>query len=110
MTMKSFLLPALVIAMTLTPRPAAAKKPSLRQVIDHFFELVDSKAVDRFAEVDASDLVMKTPMGVQRGVEGHQNVTRGFAAAFPDFKHTVTQCVESGDRISCEGTFVGNHT
>jgi len=81
-----------------------------RQFIDRYFEIVDSKNVERFAEIDSPDLLMKVPMGTVRGIEGHQGLTRGFAAAFPNFKHTVTSFLESDDRIACEGTFVGDHT
>jgi predicted ester cyclase len=81
-----------------------------RKLLDRYFEIVDGKQYDKFAEVDSGDLVLKTPMGTLRGVEGHQGMTRGFAAAFPNFKHSITQAIESGDRIACEGKFTGDHT
>jgi predicted ester cyclase len=88
----------------------AGKKESNRQVVDRFFEVVDSKQLDKLATVDAADLVMTTPMGAFKGPEGHQQMLKGFGTAFPNFKHTTSRCVESGDEISCEGRFTGDHT
>jgi predicted ester cyclase len=89
---------------------AAAKKQTNRQVIDHFFQVVDSKAFDKLADVDAPDLVFTTPMGAFNGPEGHKQLLTVFATAFPNFKHTDYQCVESGDEIACQGRLVGDHT
>ena len=86
------------------------KKETNRQVMDRFFALVDSKAFDRLGEVDAADLTMVTPMGTVKGPDGHGQLTRGFAGAFPNFKHQTTRCLESGDLISCEGKFTGDNT
>ena len=30
--------------------------------------------------------------------------------AFPNFKHTITRCIESGDTVACEGKFTGDNT
>jgi predicted ester cyclase len=87
----------------------AAKKETLRQVMDRYFAVVDGKQMDRLAEVDAADLEMITPVGTFRGVEGHKALMQGFATALPNFKHTVTRCIESGDTIACEGTYAGDH-
>jgi predicted ester cyclase len=87
-----------------------AKKASNRQVIDRFFEVVDGKQFDKFAEIDAPDFVMRTPMGAMNGPEGHKQLSQGFASAFPNFKHHISQCIESGEWISCEGKFTGDHT
>src|SRR4051812_3800383 len=88
---------------------AAAEPKGNRAVVDRFFAVVDGKNVAKLAEVDAVDLDMVTPMGPVKGLEGHKQMIKGFATAFPDFKHTVTRCVENGDMISCEGTFAGTH-
>jgi predicted ester cyclase len=86
-----------------------AKKATNRQAVDRFFEVVDGQQFDKFADVETPDMVMKTPMGVMNGIEGHKQMTHGFATAFPNFKHTISQCVEAGDLISCEGKFTGDH-
>jgi predicted ester cyclase len=88
----------------------AAKKQSNRQVIDHWFEIVDGKKLDQLAEVEAADLVFTTPMGTLKGPAGHKQLLTGFATAFPNYKHTLKRCVESGDLISCEGVWSGDHT
>ncbi len=104
----------IALFMTLCAAPAAtrtaAAKETNRQVMDRYFEAVDSKKVDRLDTVDAADLEMTTPMGATKGIDGHKQMVKGFATAFPNFKHAVTRCVESGDTISCEGTFTGDHT
>lgn len=88
----------------------AAKKSTNRQVIDRFFEIVDGKKFDRLGEVDAPGLVVKMPLGVVNGLEGHKQVLQGFATAFPNFKHSSNRCFEVGEAIACEGTFSGDHT
>jgi len=90
---------------------ASAKKETNRQVMDRWFATVDSKEIEKLAGVEAADLEMKLPGGMNlKGTAGHQQLTKGFATAFPNFKHTIKRCVESGDAISCEGTFAGDHT
>jgi predicted ester cyclase len=91
-------------------KEATGDKGPNRRVFERWFELVDSHQTDRFGEVEAADLDMKTPMGATKGSEAHVQMTKMFAAAFPNFKHTVGDCVESGERIACEGKFAGDHT
>ena len=67
---------------------AQAKKEPNRQVMERWFEAVDSKQADKLASVEAADIEMKTPMGLTKGSEGHVQMTQMFAAAFPNFKHT----------------------
>jgi predicted ester cyclase len=89
---------------------AQAKKESNRQVLERWFEAVDSKQTDKLAGVETADIEMKTPMGLTKGTQGHVQMTRMFAAAFPNFKHTLGRCVESGETIACEGKFTGDNT
>jgi predicted ester cyclase len=99
------------LALTLlAAAPATAKKPSAKEFMERYFTAVDSKKPERIAEVDAADIEMVTPMGTFKGVQGHQQLTAGFAAAFPNFKHTVTRCIEQGENVACEGNFGGDHT
>jgi len=90
---------------------ANAKKETNRQVMDRWFATVDSKQTDKLAALEAADFEMKVPgMPVIKGPEGHAQLTKGFATAFPNFKHVVSRCIESGETIACEGHFVGDHT
>src|SRR5262245_7997500 len=98
------------LAGLVTANAVHAKKETKRQVIDRWFERIDSKQLDKFGEVETVDLDMKVPSGPVKGTQGHQQLTKMFATAFPNFKHTVTQCVESGDAIACEGRFAGDNT
>ena len=88
----------------------AKKAGSNREVIDRWFEMVDSKQTDKFGEVESPDIQMRTPMGLMKGTQGHVQMTKMFATAFPNFKHTVSHCVESGEDIACEGRFTGDNT
>jgi predicted ester cyclase len=94
----------------LAAAPAVAKKPTAKEFMERYFAAVDTKKPERIAEVDASDIEMVTPMGTFKGVQGHQQMTAGFAAAFPNFKHTVNRCIEQGETFACEGSFSGDHT
>jgi predicted ester cyclase len=94
----------------LAAAPATAKKPTAKEFMERYFAAVDSKQPERLAEVDAQDVEFSTPMGTFKGLEGHKQLTAGFAAAFPNFKHTVTRCIEQGDTYACEGNFSGDHT
>jgi len=87
-----------------------AKKESNRQIINRWFERIDSKQLDKLGDVEAVDIEMKVPTGPVKGTQGHQQLMKTFATAFPNYKHTVTQCVESGDTIACEGRFAGDNT
>jgi predicted ester cyclase len=103
-------LTALTLSLVVAAPALAAKKPSPEAFMSHYFEAVDSKKPERLADVDAPDVVMVTPGGTFKGLEGHQQLTAFFAAAFPNFKHTVSHCIQQGDEISCEGSFAGDHT
>jgi predicted ester cyclase len=108
MNMKNAL--AALALTVLAAAPATAKKPSPKEFMERYFAAVDSKKPERLAEVDAADIEMVTPMGTFKGVEGHQQMSAGFAAAFPNFKHTVVRCIEQGESVACEGSFAGDHT
>jgi predicted ester cyclase len=101
---------AAVALVLLAAAPAVAKKPTAKETMERFFAAVDSKQPERIAEIDAPDMEMTTPMGTFKGVQGHQQMTAGFAAAFPNFKHNVSRCIEQGETVACEGTFTGDHT
>jgi predicted ester cyclase len=100
------------LALTLlAAAPATAKKLTAKEFMEKvYFPAVDSKQPEKLAEVDSPDLEMVTPMGTFKGVKGHQQLTGGFAAAFPNFKHTVARCIEQGETAACEGSFSGDHT
>jgi hypothetical protein len=51
----------LTLSMLFAAPAFAAKKETLRQLMDRYFTIVDSKQLDRLAEVDAPDLEMVTP-------------------------------------------------
>jgi predicted ester cyclase len=110
MSMNRWIVVGALAGVALAAGAAQAKKESNRQVMERWFEAVDSKQTDRLAGVETADIEMRTPMGLNQGTEGHAQMTKMFAAAFPNFKHTLGRCVESGDLIACEGKFTGDNT
>jgi predicted ester cyclase len=80
------------------------------ELIQKFFEIVDNHQIDRLPEIEAADLVMRTPMAVLHGPAGHAQMIKGFAGAFPNMKHQSARILESGDWVVAEGSFVGDHT
>jgi predicted ester cyclase len=110
MSMNRWIVVGAFAGAALAAGAAQAKKESNRQVMERWFEAVDSKQTDRLAGVETADIEMRTPMGLNKGTEGHVQMTKMFAAAFPNFKHTLGRCVESGDLIACEGKFTGDNT
>lgn len=113
--MKTILQTVSVIALLATSfasgcaSSAAAQGPTNRDVMNRYFELVDSKQVDDLPSVEGPGLSYKLPLGTMDAAT-HSKVIQSFAIAFPNFKHTLSRCVEAGDLIACEGNFTGDHT
>jgi predicted ester cyclase len=103
-------LTALALTLLAAAPATAAKKLSPKEFMERYFAAIDSKKPEKLAEVDAADVEFMTPMGTFNGVAGHQQMSAGFAAAFPNFKHTVSRCIEQGETLACEGSFAGDHT
>lgn len=83
---------------------------SNREIIERWFAIVDANQVDRLGEVESPEIEMKLPFGPLKGTAAHAQLTKAFATAFPNMKHTVNRCIEAGDEIACEGSFTGDHT
>jgi predicted ester cyclase len=97
----------LFLALLTTTTPALADN---RAVIDKMLAIGDSKTkLERFAEVESPDFEMTMPFGSFKGPAAHAQMSKGFATAYPNYKHTITRCVESGEYISCEGIFAGDN-
>jgi predicted ester cyclase len=99
-----------ILSLSILAAPAFAKKESAKAFMERYFTVVDSKAPEKLAEVDAPDFELVMPGGTLKGVAGHQQLMKGFATAFPNFKHSVTRCIQEGETMSCEGGFAGDHT
>jgi predicted ester cyclase len=110
MNLKMVVMTGSVAGVLLLCGVSSAKSEGNREVIDRWFAIVDSRQTEKLASVETADFVMKMPMGTIKGVEGHTGLVKMFGTAFPNMKHTVTRCVESGETISCEGTFAGDNT
>jgi predicted ester cyclase len=103
-------LTALALTLLAAAPATAAKKLSAKEFMERYFVAVDSKKPEKIAELDAADIDFMTPMGTFKGVAGHLQLTSGFATAFPNFKHTVSRCIEQAETVACEGSFAGDHT
>jgi predicted ester cyclase len=99
-----------VVVVALFAGTVFAKGETNRQVVEKMLQFADAKTPEKFAEIESADFELKTPMGMLKGPQGHTQMMQQFATAMPNFKHTIKECVESGEAISCEGKFVGDHT
>jgi predicted ester cyclase len=109
-TSKKFFLALSVVAAQLgCVANVGAGPQSNRDVMNRYFQLVDAKHPEALAEVEGSGLIYKLPLGSMDAAT-HGKVLMSFGVAFPNFKHAITRCVESGDLIACEGTFSGDQT
>jgi len=96
----------LVLAVLATP----AFADSNRAIVEKDLAIADSKQhFERFAEVEAADAEIVMPSGTFKGPQQHAQMAKMFATAMPNYKHTLGQCVEQGEWISCEGTFSGDN-
>jgi predicted ester cyclase len=103
-------LTALVLTLLSAAPAGAAKKPSPLEFMERYFAAVDTKQPERLAEVESPDVVMVTPGGTFKGLEGPTQMITMFGTAFPNFKHSVSHCIQQGDELFCEGHFTGDHT
>ena len=106
---KSLLAFAVIASATGCITGADAKAQTNREVVLRYFQLVDSKKTETISEAEAPGLTYRLPVGVM-DAPGHTQLVKGFATAFPNYKHTIARCVEAGDLVSCEGKFTGDHT
>jgi len=88
---------------------AGAQSKTNADVMARYFQLVDGKQPGTLAEVEAPGVSYELPLGKMDSAR-HAQVLQSFAVAFPNYKHTITRCVEAGDLVSCEGTFSADHT
>lgn len=106
---KSLLALAVIATASGCVASSEAEPQAHREVINRYFQLVDSKQVETISQLEASNITYRLPVGVMDGA-AHSQLIKAFAIAFPNFKHTITRCVEAGDLVSCEGAFTADHT
>jgi predicted ester cyclase len=63
-----------------------------------FVELLDANVVDH-----------SRPPGIAPGSEGVRQQFDGFRAAFPDFRATILDQIEEGDKVVTRKVFTGTH-
>jgi predicted ester cyclase len=80
-----------------------------RELMTRMFEIVDGKRWDEYTTVVHSDIDFVTPQGAADAA-GWVVFSQGFAAAFPDGKHTILSVVQDGDLAALEGVWVATHT
>lgn len=81
-----------------------------RALAERLFDILDNQRYDEFTTVVTEDLVK-----VELGVTTHSAAEwvesrKAFVAAVPDFRNTVTRCVQDGDDFAVEGCSRGTHT
>jgi predicted ester cyclase len=81
-----------------------------RELMERMFAVIDAQRWDEFETVISPDVVMRNPDATLRGAAEWAAFSQGFAAGFPDGRHTVQTVVAEGDRIALTGDWTGTHT
>ncbi|WP_448627517.1 ester cyclase [Geodermatophilus sp. URMC 64] len=81
-----------------------------RTLAERLFAVIDGQRWDEYETVMHPDARMSSPFSALQSAAEWVEFSRGFAAAMPDGRHSVTNVVQDGDRFAIEGTWTGTHT
>jgi predicted ester cyclase len=97
----------LIVAADMSPAARAA----LMKPVDAFYGFWENGSATLLAEALSPDFVDHTlPSGRPQGPTGPQIASKGFLAAVPDLRMTVTQRLVVGDRVVSHLRFTGHFT
>ena len=82
-------------------------KDVMRRFVDEYQTGGSEAAFHEFLAVDVVD--HSRPPGIALGAEGVRQQFDGFRAAFPDFRATILDMVEEGDKVVTRKVFNGTH-
>jgi len=80
-----------------------------RALIEHMFDIIDSHRYDEFTTVVTEDVVQINPQASLHSAAEWVQFSKGWEAAVPDGRHTVTRCLQVGDEAAVEGYYRGTH-
>jgi ketosteroid isomerase-like protein len=80
-----------------------------KTTVDRVWQYMETKQLDRLAEVVAADCHFKMPGAEFRGLDALKQLLTGYLAAFPDLRHEVVHHVASADAIALELRVLGTH-
>jgi steroid delta-isomerase-like uncharacterized protein len=80
-----------------------------RDVADAFYQAFGDGDLKAAQDLFADDCMSITPAGAFDKA-GHEQMSQGFKAAFPDARMTITRAVEGDGEIYLSGSFGGTHT
>ena len=81
-----------------------------KSMTDRLWQLFEANRFDEVSELFAPDCHFKMPGADIAGRAALVQMLRAYRAAFPDLRHSVKHCVESGDTIALELEVTGTHT
>jgi predicted ester cyclase len=82
-------------------------KDIVRRFVDEYQTGCSEAAFDELMAVDVLD--HSRPPGIAPGAEGVRQQFDGFRAAFPDFRATILDQIEEGDKVVTRKVFTGTH-
>jgi predicted ester cyclase len=80
-----------------------------RTLIERMFDIIDNHRYDEFTTVVTEDVVQTNPQARLHSAADWIEFSKGWEAAIPDGRHTVTTCLQAGDAAAVEGYYRGTH-
>src|SRR5581483_10134716 len=80
------------------------------QVVLDWAARLDAGDLDGSGELVTDDVVWANPVATVHGRHELRGLLDVFWTAVPDFRHDVSDVVESGDLVALRGTATGTHT
>ena len=82
-----------------------------RELVDLAWRAIEAGDVERLADLFSEDAELATSSAEGRGLDYVQRVFRRHHEAYPDLRHEVLGCIESGDgtEIALDMRFTGTH-
>jgi ketosteroid isomerase-like protein len=82
----------------------------MRKLAERFWNALETNQLDELEPLLDPDCHFKMPGADFRGFAAMKPVLAAYVAAFPDMRHHVKHCVESGDTVALELEVTGTHT
>jgi predicted ester cyclase len=77
---------------------------------ERLFAVIDGQRWADYETVMHPDVEMTSPASSFHSAREWAEFSRGFAAAMPDGRHTLTSTIRDGDSLAVEGCWTGTHT
>lgn len=99
-----------LLAFFASPLFANNHYPAPSDMVKNYFIAIDGGDFATLDKLIAGDLLATAPFAPQPlNKEAWMGVGQGFKTAFPDMKHEVLECIESGNKVVIRGVFKGKN-